>query len=810
MDIPRIRRRLAELATILFEKGLTPNWIPEEEEKQTISLWAVVIDLDHHYQDLEHVSKEFPRETFRGISLNEDNICQLVEKTSGLRKCTHGSGCDHCALQVRLVIVKLQLYTKQLVISLRETVLQDANLQHEYSDNPLLSIAPRLYMSLSSRNSTNDVDAVVNLSNEVIRITEKIAEGKVQNFAPEENQAFENTKFEKTTHSPKLDMTSEVSKLEACESCKTPVGIIEDLASCRLQLAKASAETAELKNELVERFRAEQKWDKAAEIYLQLTSFAKAQMKSHKLILADEEFIRWEEEYLDNRYELAEMYRKLEKNEEGLEIAKDTHERRAKLNKFSANEKKSHYQYCVFLRSLKRYDDVKVEYRRIWLEAKEIDPARAIENGYQLGCTLEETRGPSVALDKYWEVFDEGSKRLGLERKLMVEVAEKLIAAAEKEGEPLVSKRSIDDVLKAVWNARAEASFVSTNLLAIGFKYGTRLLKSKDYESAASVLETVWTTRNSQQGAKDLGTLEAADHLYDSYIGYKNYEGAVKVGKWIVEVRRKKSKTSLETINSEHSLGKQLERTNSLKDSAVNVKGARSYLKDSWDARKKLQGVDHLQTLENGFDYGKVLSQLNEVAKAESVFTEVWKFSHEVLLKKQLSKKEEDTLLSYGLRLTQCLEHQHEQRDKAKLAAQVWEQLVFLEKTKPPSAETNSHLLKYGKCLFHNQRYEDALKVLRQVWDGSNIVGPRDSDDALDSGYYSCLCWLEMSKEHNHSRDDRKGYFGNAAKIMNEVIDLATKKNVVGQTPEKYIDAWDAVKHHHWNKREKGTGRRKR
>jgi hypothetical protein len=198
------------------------------------------------------------------------------------------------------------------------------------------------------------------------------------------------------------------------------------------------------------------------------------------------------------------------------------------------------------------------------------------------------------------------------------------------------------------------------------------------------------------------------------------------------------------------------------------------------------------------------------MVKAESVFTEVWKISHEVLLKKQSSDKERDTLLSYGLHLAQCLEKQHQQRDKAKLAAQVWEQLVFFEKTKQPSAETNSHLLKFGICLFHNQRYEDALKVLREVWDGSNIVGPGDSDDALDSGYYSCLCWLEMSKG-KYPRDDRKKYFGNAAKIMNEVIDLATKKHVGAQTPERYIDAWDSIsKLHKKDKRERRETKRGR
>jgi hypothetical protein len=152
MDIPRIGKRIAELTTIHFGKDIAPKRRAEDGEQHSDDLWNAVLDLANHCRDLEYASQKLPAEAFNGISLDERKIEELVEMTRAVQQCAHATNCDHCGLQIRLIIVRIQLYTRQLEMSLRATHLLRGYLVHEYPNGSLFQLELIILIESSADN----------------------------------------------------------------------------------------------------------------------------------------------------------------------------------------------------------------------------------------------------------------------------------------------------------------------------------------------------------------------------------------------------------------------------------------------------------------------------------------------------------------------------------------------------------------------------------------------------------------------------------------------------------------------------------
>jgi hypothetical protein len=380
------------------------------------------------------------------------------------------------------------------------------------------------------------------LEKEATSIQDEILKAENQRKPPETVGAVE------VGGPPKTDPTAIETQPnpDVYEKCKSRTDLVGELEEYHLRLASAT-------KELVQVYRAKRKFTKAVVSYEQLSKLAKKEIETHKLAKAEDKAKKSEEEYLTCQYELAEMFRELKRNKDRLEIAKKAYQRRASHNRFGEEAKKSHFQYCSFLLT-NDFHASKKEHRDMYKELDDSgeDPARMIENGYQLVDVLEHQEGPENARFKCWKVFEKAQEIPDLEIKLLIKIAEEVVALEESLNQPY--EKRIDEALKTVWGAVCKArteshsSKLSDNHLALCEKHGSRLLeaakraeKAEYYEKAAQVLEVVWTDRKSHQSGleeRKASTLATAERLFICYFDYGRFEDAARVGQWIVDVRK--------------------------------------------------------------------------------------------------------------------------------------------------------------------------------------------------------------------------------------------------------------------------------
>lgn len=556
------------------------------------------------------------------------------------------------------------------------------------------------------------------------------------------------------------------SKLDVCERCKAPSDIVAKFEETQQSLIKVTDEIKSYKIQQVETLKTTNH-SEAAKTYVELCTLEKQTMESHKAKADDNAANESEAKYLKYRYELVEMLQKLGRNEEGLRIAKETWQRRAKLDNLGAETKRSHQQYCLLLQALGMFTEAKEQYRKVCSNEMESDPEWAITSGFQLGLLFIEYGFREEAALKHWRMYEVCKTRLSLSTNLAIEIAEQIVRREEElEREDRGHPGRMDEVLRDVWAART--THLSIKLLALGHKLGVRLYNSKSYTEASSVLEVVWAGRKSQLKEDSQETLSSADFLFKSYFDSEKYGAGARVAQWIAKRRDKLSKYDPETISAFHSLGTAFSRINSHVDAELAFK-------ESWQRWKTVLVDDDLLTLESGWEYGDVLAKLNKTLEAEDVFKEVWRNAKVRLNQPSGIESERSVLFSYGTRLAAFCEGQGSPA-KYKAAREVYQDLLDLVKEEPLSAETLRYAYRSAKCQYKREYYEDAVKELSNVWDRRESVWGEDSEDLLETGFYLCRAMLKA----------RTANYRRAKRVIDEVIEKAhvkygTSSNVVAR-----------------------------
>ena len=140
-------------------------------------------------------------------------------------------------------------------------------------------------------------------------------------------------------------------KLDVCEQCGTLSGIVNKLEESQRCLTKLTDEVKTFKIERVEKLKFKNP-DKAAKIYEELCDHEKWTMSHHGSEGDDDAVNESELKYLSYRYELFEVLYWLRRNTAGLEITKETWQRRLEPDASSAETKRSYLQYSLMLRAL--------------------------------------------------------------------------------------------------------------------------------------------------------------------------------------------------------------------------------------------------------------------------------------------------------------------------------------------------------------------------------------------------------------------------------------------------------------------------
>ena len=657
--------------------------------------------------------------------------------------------------------------------------------------------------------SRDDVETLADLNDEFETISNRIHEpvDKVKTQVQSSQSDIEGGQLVKYDP-PEEDRSETESKLDVCEKCNAPSDIVSKFDESQRRLIEVTDEVKMFKIDRVERLKT-QFPDQAAKIYEELCTLEMCSMDRYRLEGDEKAANESESKYLTYRYELADMLHKLARNEESLIIAKETWQRRAELDNFGTETKKSHQQYCLLLRSLRMFTEAKEEYRKVCSSKMEIDAEWAITSGFQLGLLfIEDGMRPEAGL-KHWKIYEQGKVRLGLNTGLMIEIAEQVVRREEElELEGRANPGRMNDVLREVWAARGPN--VSAKLLALGHKLGSRLYKSKVYDDASSVLQIVWTGQRSQLGENHAETLSSADCLFKSYFDSEKYREAVKVGEWILERRDITSKYDQEAISAVHSLGLAFMRLNRLSKAEVAfqefwrrqkvnlgddhtdaLEAGRDYgdvlarlekyseaedvFREVWERRKTVLGEYNLATLETGRDYGHTLERLQKTSQAEDVFTAVWENAKVRMDTTQRIESEQDILFSYGARLASILEGQASilegqvSREKYKAAINVYRDLLDMRKDEPQSAETLRYMYRVGRCQYGRKHYKDAVKRLSDVWDQRELVWLEDSEDSMETGVYLCHAMIKSKMIGNIGYRRAKG-------IIDDVIEKASTK----------------------------------
>jgi hypothetical protein len=540
-----------------------------------------------------------------------------------------------------------------------------------------------------------------------------------------------------------------------CDTCKAPIGVVNDLEQCRQILAAVTEEGKSLRKELVSKLKKGPKWEKAAKIYDELSTLEKNSMDSYISQGKEEEALSCEKKYLFYRHEYVKMILELnqsERNEQVLRIAEATYKRREEL-KLGTETKWSHDQYCLLLRLLRKFEVAKAEHRRVYAEFIESAPTRALDNGFKLGEIFVVEGKIEPAAHKFYQMYQEGKTKLGLSSSLVLKFALRSVEAEEVRGTKCDLDK-VEDILKEMWEARNLAG-PSAEVVALGHQYGLFLIKVGKYAEVAPVFEAVRSYRITRYGVKSKEVFETTNSLFQCYVQIQDWKAAERIGRAIVKYRESDSKTNAEAMSAYHALGNVLAAGNERRTAEI-------YLRKSWEGRKALRTFD-LPALQNGCDCANILElPYNTI----NVFTEVWAHSKDRLATSDLESTERLILLSYGNQLATILEEQ-KVRDKYETASNIYKEVLARGQGILPPEDALFYAFKYGKCRYLMRNYSGAIQELGQLWDKGKDEWGSGLENYLEAGYYYFLSLKKQDKRHNKIR---------AKEVIRDVIRLARDK----------------------------------
>jgi hypothetical protein len=133
MDIIFLRSHIAELALILFGRGIGPYGAAVDSSHDIIQLCSALAELDYYCSQHEQVWATLAHSDAKNISDCISGVLNLVDTAQVMQNCAHfekayipgerNERCRLCGLHVTFIGVKLQLCTATLRMHLQLTFI---------------------------------------------------------------------------------------------------------------------------------------------------------------------------------------------------------------------------------------------------------------------------------------------------------------------------------------------------------------------------------------------------------------------------------------------------------------------------------------------------------------------------------------------------------------------------------------------------------------------------------------------------------------------------------------------------------------